>query len=102
MNPATIRVGDLTVNRLGFGAMRVCDRQIWGPPADPENARLVLRRAYALGHNKRLSCIKLRHRRAHLGHAEQVDAVMSSNYAMYGDTYSAPIRAPSSARNRER
>jgi pyridoxine 4-dehydrogenase len=35
MNPATIRVGDLTVNRLGFGAMRVCGRQIWGPPADP-------------------------------------------------------------------
>lgn len=47
----TIRIGDLTVNRLGFGAMRVCGPQIWGPPADRANALQVLRRAYALGHN---------------------------------------------------
>jgi aryl-alcohol dehydrogenase-like predicted oxidoreductase len=47
----TIRIGDLTVNRLGFGAMRVCGPQIWGPPADRGNAVKVLKRAYALGHN---------------------------------------------------
>ena len=48
---STIRIGDLTVNRLGFGAMRVCGPQIWGPPADHGNALKVLKRAYALGHN---------------------------------------------------
>lgn len=46
-----IRIGDLTVNRLGFGAMRICGPQIWGPPADRGNALRVLQRAYALGHN---------------------------------------------------
>src|SRR5258705_3147907 len=30
--PPTVRIGDLTVNRLGFGAMRVCGTNIWGPP----------------------------------------------------------------------
>jgi hypothetical protein len=29
---STVRIGDLTVNRLGFGAMRVCGTNIWGPP----------------------------------------------------------------------
>jgi aryl-alcohol dehydrogenase-like predicted oxidoreductase len=48
---STIGIGDLTVNRLGFGAMRVCGPQIWGPPADRGNALKVLRRAYELGHN---------------------------------------------------
>ena len=48
----TIRIGDLTVNRLGFGAMRVLgDPNIWGPPRDPANAKKVLRRAYDLGVN---------------------------------------------------
>lgn len=47
----TIRIGDLTVNRLGFGAMRVCGPDIWGPPRDRANALQVLRRAYDLGHN---------------------------------------------------
>ena len=47
---STIRIGDLTVNRLGFGAMRVCGPQIWGPPADRGNALKVLKRAYELGH----------------------------------------------------
>ncbi len=47
----TIKVGDMTVNRLGFGAMRVCGPQIWGPPADRANALRVLKRAYELGHN---------------------------------------------------
>ena len=47
-----IRIGDLTVNRLGFGAMRVLgDPNIWGPPKDPANAKKVLRRAYDLGAN---------------------------------------------------
>ncbi len=41
--------GDLTVHRLGFGAMRIVGKGIWGPPADPENARAVLRRAVELG-----------------------------------------------------
>ena len=46
-----MRLGDLEVNRLGFGAMRVCGPQVWGPPRDRDNALAVLRRAYALGHN---------------------------------------------------
>lgn len=46
-----IRVGDLTVNRLGFGAMRVCGPNIWGPPQDRDNAHRVLRRAVELGVN---------------------------------------------------
>jgi pyridoxine 4-dehydrogenase len=41
--------GDLAVNRLGFGAMRITGEGIWGPPDDPENARAVLRRAVELG-----------------------------------------------------
>ena len=49
MNPTTINVGDLSVNRLGFGAMRVCGPQIWGPPKDRPAALRVLRRAYELG-----------------------------------------------------
>ena len=47
----TIRLGDLTVNRLGFGAMRVCGPNIWGPPRDRAAALAVLRKAYELGHN---------------------------------------------------
>ena len=46
---STIKLGDLTVNRLGFGAMRVCGPSIWGPPKDRGNALKVLRRAYELG-----------------------------------------------------
>ncbi|XVV01588.1 aldo/keto reductase [Actinosynnema sp. CA-248983] len=41
--------GDLTVNRLGYGAMRLTGEGIWGPPADPDNAIAVLRRAVDLG-----------------------------------------------------
>ena len=51
MNPTTIRIGDLEVNRLGFGAMRVCGPQVWGPPKDRPAALEVLRQAYALGCN---------------------------------------------------
>jgi aryl-alcohol dehydrogenase-like predicted oxidoreductase len=40
--------GDLTVNRLGFGAMRITGSGIWGDPPDREQARAVLRRAVEL------------------------------------------------------
>jgi aryl-alcohol dehydrogenase-like predicted oxidoreductase len=43
--------GDLTVNRLGFGAMRITGDGIWGQPADREEAKAVLRRAIELGVN---------------------------------------------------
>jgi aryl-alcohol dehydrogenase-like predicted oxidoreductase len=41
--------GDLTVNRLGFGAMRITGDGIWGPPPDRDEALAVLRRAVELG-----------------------------------------------------
>ncbi|MFE0530394.1 aldo/keto reductase [Micromonospora sp. SD19] len=41
--------GDLLVNRLGYGAMRLSGPGIWGLPANPENAVAVLRRAVELG-----------------------------------------------------
>ncbi|MGH9287183.1 MAG: aldo/keto reductase [Acidimicrobiales bacterium] len=41
--------GDLTVNRMGFGAMRITGPGIWGPPADHDEAVQVLRRAVELG-----------------------------------------------------
>ena len=41
--------GDLSVNRLGFGAMRLTGEGIWGWPPDRENAKKVLRRAVELG-----------------------------------------------------
>jgi pyridoxine 4-dehydrogenase len=43
--------GDLTVNRLGFGAMRLTGTGIWGPPADRDECIRVLRRAVELGVN---------------------------------------------------
>ena len=43
--------GDLTVNRLGFGAMRVTGQGIWGWPPDRKNALKVLRRVVELGVN---------------------------------------------------
>src|SRR6184192_2048210 len=43
--------GDLSVNRLGFGAMRLTGQGIWGWPPDRENAKKVLRRALDLGVN---------------------------------------------------
>ena len=41
--------GDLIVNRMGFGAMRVTGQGIWGEPPDQEDAKRVLRRAVELG-----------------------------------------------------
>jgi aryl-alcohol dehydrogenase-like predicted oxidoreductase len=43
--------GDLTVNRLGYGAMRITGDGIWGEPKDPDTAKKVLRRAVELGVN---------------------------------------------------
>jgi pyridoxine 4-dehydrogenase len=41
--------GDLRVNRLGYGAMRLSAEGIWGDPADRDGAKRVLRRAVELG-----------------------------------------------------
>jgi len=47
-----MKLGDLGVHRIGYGAMRVIeDPDIWGPPKDKANAHRVLRRAYELGAN---------------------------------------------------
>src|ERR1700728_1185820 len=43
--------GELTVNRLGFGAMRITGEGVWGPPKDRAGALAVLRRAVELGVN---------------------------------------------------
>jgi pyridoxine 4-dehydrogenase len=43
--------GDLTVNRMGFGAMRITGHGIWGPPPDRDRARAALRQAVDLGVN---------------------------------------------------
>ncbi len=54
MNSRTLEItigGALRVNRMGFGAMRLCGPGIWGWPADRENALRVLRRAVELGVN---------------------------------------------------
>jgi len=43
--------GDIAVNRLGFGAMRITGKGIWGDPADPKAARATLKRVPELGVN---------------------------------------------------
>ncbi|MBT1702864.1 aldo/keto reductase [Chryseosolibacter indicus] len=48
----TFTIGnDLTVNRMGYGAMRITGDGIWGPPKDREEAIRVLKRAVELGIN---------------------------------------------------
>ena len=47
----TFDIADMTVNRLGFGAMRITGKGVWGDPPDRESARAVLRRAVELGVN---------------------------------------------------
>ena len=42
---------ELKVNRMGFGAMRLTGKGVWGPPEDPAECRRVLRRAIELGVN---------------------------------------------------
>lgn len=46
---STIDLGGKTVNRLGYGAMRITGPGIWGPPADHDEAIRVLRRSVELG-----------------------------------------------------
>src|SRR3954468_9437438 len=43
--------GDLSVHRLGYGAMRLTGQGVWGPPADRDECIRVLRRAVELGVN---------------------------------------------------
>ena len=54
MKPAaaagTLRLGDLIVNRMAFGAMRVAGPDIWGEPKDRAAMRKLLARAFDLGH----------------------------------------------------
>ena len=45
----TLSLGDLSVNRLGYGAMRITGDGIWGPPDDRDEARAVLRAAVEHG-----------------------------------------------------
>jgi pyridoxine 4-dehydrogenase len=47
-NAGTVDFGDLTVNRLGFGAMRITGEGIWGEPKDRAEAKRVLQRAVEL------------------------------------------------------
>jgi aryl-alcohol dehydrogenase-like predicted oxidoreductase len=48
--PKTFRIGgELEIHRLGFGAMRITGKGIWGPPADREGALATLRRLPELG-----------------------------------------------------
>lgn len=47
----TVRLGDLTVNRMGYGAMRITGKGVWGPPPDRDAAIRTLRRAVELGVN---------------------------------------------------
>jgi len=46
-----IKLGDLEVHRMGFGAMRLCAGYAWGPPKDRAAAHRVLRRALEIGVN---------------------------------------------------
>jgi pyridoxine 4-dehydrogenase len=52
MATKTFKLGnELEINRLGYGAMRITGKGIWGPPASPETAQKVLQRAVELGVN---------------------------------------------------
>jgi pyridoxine 4-dehydrogenase len=51
MTPSTIRLGDLEVCRLGFGAMRLPGKDVWGEPDDPARARALVKRVVELGMN---------------------------------------------------
>ena len=44
----TVQLGDITVNRLGYGAMRITGKGVWGPPADRDAAFATLKRAVEL------------------------------------------------------
>lgn len=49
MGAGTVQLGNLTVPRMGYGAMRLTGPGIWGPPPDRDEALRVLRRAVELG-----------------------------------------------------
>ncbi|CAN5774428.1 aldo/keto reductase [soil metagenome] len=51
MTESKLEIGDLTMNRLGFGAMRLPGKDIWGEPEDPARARAVVKRVVELGIN---------------------------------------------------
>src|SRR5712671_841748 len=44
-------IGDITISRLGYGAMRITGRGVWGPPSDRNAALATLRRLPELGVN---------------------------------------------------
>ena len=46
-----MKLSELIVNRMAFGAMRLCGSNVWGPPKNRVNAHRVLRRALELGIN---------------------------------------------------
>lgn len=50
-NAGTVKVGDFTVNRMGFGAMRLTGDGIWGEPTSRKQAGAVLKEAVKLGVN---------------------------------------------------
>jgi pyridoxine 4-dehydrogenase len=50
-NAGVVTLGSFTVNRLGFGAMRITGEGIWGEPNDPAEAKRVLKRAVELDVN---------------------------------------------------
>lgn len=50
-NAGTLTLGDKTFNRLGYGAMQLPGKGVWGPSRDSKNAVAVLRRAVELGVN---------------------------------------------------
>jgi aryl-alcohol dehydrogenase-like predicted oxidoreductase len=52
----TFKLGDRTVKRLGYGAMQLAGRGVFGPPKDPEAAVAVLREAVASGVNHIDTC----------------------------------------------
>ena len=45
------RIGDITINRLGYGAMRITGKGVWGPPRDRTAALATLRRLPEIGVN---------------------------------------------------
>jgi pyridoxine 4-dehydrogenase len=47
----TYRLGDMSINRMGFGAMRITGDGVWGPPADHDEAIRLLKRVVELGIN---------------------------------------------------
>jgi aryl-alcohol dehydrogenase-like predicted oxidoreductase len=49
MTARTVAIGDLTVDRLGFGSMSLTGAGVWGEPRDPAGARRLLRRVVELG-----------------------------------------------------